>query len=113
MGRLQDWLNDSPANKNKMLERMREYKASHPDEARDAPADNFLMTMLMNGYIDEDAPRLAGIISNTKKKEPEPDPIEEEPEIVLEEYPKKKYEVWTWVPERDDPDLNGKNKKGV
>lgn len=117
MGRVQDWLNESPANKNKMLERMRKYKALHPDEARDAPPDDFIMTVLMNGYIDEDSVELARDINNVlsgakKKKEPEPEPQEEEPEIVLEEY-KKPYEVWTWVPERDDPDLNGKNKKGV
>lgn len=108
-----------PPNKNKLLEKMRKYRAEHPDECDDAPADDFIMTMLMNGYIDEDAPRLArdinDVLSSRKKPTPQPEPTitEEEPELILEEYPKKKYEVWTWVPERDDPDLNGKNKKGV
>lgn len=111
--RIKNYLN-FPPNKNKLLEKMRRYRAEHPDECEDAPPDDFIMTMLMNGYIDEDAVELANDINNAlsgaKKKEPEPQ--EEEQEIVLEEY-KPPYEVWTWVPERDDPDLNGKNKKGV
>ena len=102
----------NPANKNKLIEKLNDYRRYHPDEAKDGPGNDFLLTMLMHGWIDEDAPTLARSIDSVLSNKPTPEPQEEEQEIVLEEY-KKPYEVWTWVPERDDPDLNGKNKKGV
>ena len=96
----------NPANKNKLIEKLNDYRRDHPEEAKDGPGNDFLLTMLMNGWIDEDAPTLARSIDSVLNKKPTLEPTETKP-------PKKPYQVWTWVPERDDPDLNGKNNKGV
>lgn len=66
----------NPANKNKLIEKLNDYRRDHPEEAKDGPGNDFLLTMLIHGWIDEDAPTLARSIDSVLSKKPTPEPTE-------------------------------------